>query len=162
MLLVLLIIFMVTAPLLTQGVKVDLPQAASEPVDEESQEPLVVTVNAEGDYYLNVGETPDSPIDNDAMVTLVAAVLKHKPGTQVLIRGDGRVRRQLTVVSSGPWTATDRRCELHLRSDIGGGMDRAHAGQDLLACKFLRPLPDLPCGYQCRLPPRLYRQRSQC
>ena len=95
--LVLLIIFMVTAPLLTQGVKVDLPQAASEPVEEESQEPLVVTVNAEGNYYLNVGENPDAPIDNEAMVTLVAAVLKHKPGTQVLIRGDGRVRYEKVV-----------------------------------------------------------------
>lgn len=95
--LVLLVIFMITAPLMTQGVKVDLPQAAAEPVEEESIEPLVVTVNAEGDYYLNVGAKPESPINNDAMVTMVAAVLKHKPGTQILIRGDGRVRYEKVV-----------------------------------------------------------------
>jgi biopolymer transport protein TolR len=95
--LVLLVIFMITAPLMTQGVKVDLPQASSEPVESEAQEPMIVTVNREGNYYLNIGEDTKSPIDNDTMVTLVAAVLRHKPKTQVLIRGDGLVRYEKVV-----------------------------------------------------------------
>ena len=96
--LVLLIIFMVTAPLLTQGVKVELPQAASNPIEEENgPEPVVVTVSAEGDYYLNIAKNPESPIDAQSMMTFVAAVLQQKPKTQVLIRGDGRVLYEKVV-----------------------------------------------------------------
>ena len=95
--LVLLVIFMITAPLLTQGVHVDLPQASAEPIQDDNTEPLVVTVNMDGDYYLNVGEEPEKPIDNDAMVTMVAAVLRHKPGTPVMIRGDGQVKYEKVV-----------------------------------------------------------------
>ena len=95
--LVLLVIFMITAPLLTTGVEVDLPQASSEPIDNEAAEPLIVTVNKEGDYYLSVGDNPDKPIDDQAMVTLTAAVLKHKPATPVMIRGDGRVEYSKVV-----------------------------------------------------------------
>jgi biopolymer transport protein TolR len=95
--LVLLVIFMITAPLLTTGVDVDLPQAAAEPIDKDAEEPLIVTVNKEGDYYLSVGEEPDKPIDDDAMITLTAAVLRHKPGTPVMIRGDGRVEYSKVV-----------------------------------------------------------------
>lgn len=95
--LVLLVIFMITAPLLTTGVEVDLPQAAAEPIDNEAQEPVIVTVNKEGDYYLNVGDSPEKPIDDEAMITLTAAVLKHKPGTPVMIRGDGRVEYSKVV-----------------------------------------------------------------
>jgi biopolymer transport protein TolR len=98
--LVLLIIFMVTAPLLTQGVKVDLPQAQSEPIDAENgPEPVVVTVSAEGEYYLNIAKKPESPIDADSMMNFVAAVLRQKPKTQVLIRGDGRVRYEKVVLA---------------------------------------------------------------
>ncbi len=86
--LVLLVIFMVTAPLLTQGVKVDLPQAASEPIESEQLEPLVVTVDAGGNYYLNIGADPKQAIDHQALVNKVAAVLRHKPDTPVLVRGD--------------------------------------------------------------------------
>ena len=98
--LVLLVIFMITAPLLTTGVQVDLPDAAAEPMgneDDASKEPLIVTVTKEGDYYLSVGENPDKPIDDSAMVTLVAAVLRHQPGTSVMIRGDGRVEYSKVV-----------------------------------------------------------------
>lgn len=95
--LVLLVIFMITAPLLTQGVYVELPEASAEPMKDDNSEPLVVTVNMSGDYYLNVGENPDNPIDDDTMVTLVAAVLRHKPGTPVMIRGDGQVKYEKVV-----------------------------------------------------------------
>jgi biopolymer transport protein TolR len=95
--LVLLVIFMITAPLLTTGVEVDLPQASAEPMNKEADEPLIVTVTKEGDYYINVGENPDKPIDDDTMMTLTAAVLRHKPGTPVMVRGDGRVEYEKVV-----------------------------------------------------------------
>jgi biopolymer transport protein TolR len=95
--LVLLVIFMITAPLLTTGVDVDLPQAVAEPIDKDAEEPLIVTVNKEGNYFLSVGDEPDKPIDDDAMITLTAAVLRHKPGTPVMIRGDGRVEYSKVV-----------------------------------------------------------------
>lgn len=97
--LVLLVIFMITAPLLTTGVSVELPQAEAESVTKDAKEPVIVTVNKEGDYYLNIGENPDKPISNDAMVTLVAAVLRHRPGTPILIRGDGRVSYSKVVIA---------------------------------------------------------------
>ncbi|MBT8121674.1 MAG: protein TolR [Gammaproteobacteria bacterium] len=89
--LVMLVIFMVTAPLLTQGVKVDLPQANAKAVDDKDQEPLVVTVDAEGNLYLNIGDDPQQPLDNDALLERIAAVQRRQPGKQVLVRGDHRV-----------------------------------------------------------------------
>ena len=91
--LVLLVIFMITAPLLTQGVSVELPQAASEPIETSSEniEPLVVTVDVNGNYFLNIGGDPKNPIDHQALVTKVAALLRHQPKTQVLVRGDKEV-----------------------------------------------------------------------
>jgi biopolymer transport protein TolR len=86
--LVLLVIFMITAPLLTQGVDVELPKAASEPMKADAREPLVVTVNKKGDYYVNVGEEQERPIDHETLVARVAAVLRNQPGTPVMVRGD--------------------------------------------------------------------------
>lgn len=86
--LVLLVIFMITAPLLAQGVKVDLPQLASEPIEPEQLEPLVVTVDARGDYFLSVGEGRDNSIDADTLVARVGAVLRNQPTTPVMVRGD--------------------------------------------------------------------------
>jgi len=95
--LVLLVIFMITAPLLTQGVAVDLPQATAESLSQDADEPLIVSVDAQGNYYINVGEDPDSPIDGDKMTTMVAAVLRHKPGTPVMIKGDRNVQYEKVV-----------------------------------------------------------------
>jgi len=86
--LVLLIIFMITAPLLSQGVEIDLPTADANPISPDQQEPLVVAVNKKGDYFLNIGDKPDQPIDAQLMVNRVAAVLKLRPDTPVLVRGD--------------------------------------------------------------------------
>jgi biopolymer transport protein TolR len=99
--LVLLVIFMITAPLLTQGVAVELPKAESEPMGGEADEPLVVTVTVNGDYYLNVGDTPDKPIDHQLLVTKVAAVLRHRPKTPVMVRGDTQVEYGKVVVAMG-------------------------------------------------------------
>jgi biopolymer transport protein TolR len=89
--LVLLIIFMVTAPLVTQGVKVDLPKAEAQPLEEESKPPLVASVDAKGQYFLNVGDSQQEPMSAVDLATLVAAHLQVEPGTPVVVKGDGAV-----------------------------------------------------------------------
>jgi biopolymer transport protein TolR len=89
--LVMLVIFMITAPLLTQGVKVDLPEASAEPIEDPDNEPLVVSVDAGGNLYLNVGESPDDAITEEDLVQTVAAVLRRQPKKSVLVRGDHTV-----------------------------------------------------------------------
>lgn len=84
--LVLLVIFMITAPLLTQGVQVDLPQASTRPVDVQDRETLVVTVDRAGRYYLD-----DRRIAADELRRKVAAILRVRPKTPVMIRGDRNV-----------------------------------------------------------------------
>jgi len=94
--LVLLVIFMVTTPLLTQGVAVELPQASSQPVPDLNKEPLIVTVDIDGNYYVSIGyvsigDEQDKPISHELLVQRVAAVMQYKPGTPVLVRGDAQV-----------------------------------------------------------------------
>jgi biopolymer transport protein TolR len=89
--LVLLVIFMITAPLITQGVKVDLPEARSEVISPQEQAPLIVSVDAAGRFYINYGDDPDRPVDRDVLVTRINALLRHQPGMQVLVEGDKRV-----------------------------------------------------------------------
>jgi biopolymer transport protein TolR len=89
--LVLLIIFMVTAPLITQGVKVDLPQADAKPLSKDMKPPLVASVDANGNYYLAVGTSKNEPMSAEDVATLVAAHLKLAPDTPVVVNGDGAV-----------------------------------------------------------------------
>ncbi len=98
--LVLLVIFMITAPLLSQGVKVDLPKAAARPVDSQDRETLVVTVDREGRYFLD-----DRRISPEELSRKTAAILRARPQTPVLIRGDrqsnyGEVVRAMTLLQS--------------------------------------------------------------
>ena len=69
--LVLLIIFMITAPLLTQGINVELPKVSAQPVAADSNEPLVLSVDKEGKFFLNVGDNTESPVDDAAIVERV-------------------------------------------------------------------------------------------
>lgn len=89
--LVLLIIFMVTAPLITQGVDVDLPQASAEPINDDGKLPLVASVDAEGNYYINIGGDQEQAMSAADVATLVAAHLQIEPETPVVVRGDGAV-----------------------------------------------------------------------
>lgn len=89
--LVLLVIFIITAPLLTQGVKVDLPQANSEPLPRQDQEPLIVTVDKGGNFFLNVGENSGNSISTETLLARVSAVLRRNPEIPVLVRGDRQV-----------------------------------------------------------------------
>ena len=92
--LVLLIIFMITAPLLTQGIQVDLPQAAAEPLDPElmqNNEPLVLSINRDGELFLNIGGDEETPIDEQTVLTRTAAVLRRNSQTPVLVKADEAV-----------------------------------------------------------------------
>ncbi|MFW2374489.1 MAG: protein TolR [Gammaproteobacteria bacterium] len=89
--LVLLIIFMITAPLIQQGVEIDLPQAAANPIAPDQAEPVVVSVDKSGAFYIDIGDEPDKPIDAQLLVNRVAAVLKLKADVPVLVRGDREV-----------------------------------------------------------------------
>ena len=89
--LVLLVVFMVSAPLLTQGVKVELPQTVSAPLDNDDQEPLVVSIKADGGYYLTVGSDEQAPKPLDEITTQVGKILKLQPQTPVLVWGDANV-----------------------------------------------------------------------
>jgi biopolymer transport protein TolR len=89
--LVLLIIFMVTAPLLTQGVQVDLPKAAATPLTEQKREPLVVSIDKRGRYYVNVGEAKQQPVDDKTLANNVHAVLVRDAETPVLLKADQSV-----------------------------------------------------------------------
>ncbi|MCP4992773.1 MAG: protein TolR [Gammaproteobacteria bacterium] len=86
--LVLLVIFMITAPLLTQGVKVDLPEADAEPLPAEADDPVVVNVNVSGELFINVGENPKSPVDAETLMTRIAAILRNKPKTPIMVGAD--------------------------------------------------------------------------
>ncbi len=98
--LVLLVIFMITAPLLSQGVKVDLPKAAARPVENQDRETLVVTVDRTGQYFLD-----DRHISPEDLRKKVAAILRLRPETPVLIRGDrqvdyGQVVKAMTLLQA--------------------------------------------------------------
>jgi biopolymer transport protein TolR len=86
--LVLLIIFMVTAPLLKQGVDVDLPTAPANPLDVASPEPIVVSVDREGLMYLSIASVPEAAINAVSLVESVQQALATQPKRPVMVRGD--------------------------------------------------------------------------
>ena len=101
--LVLLVIFMITAPILTQGVTVDLPKAASETLKSGDREPIIVSVNAAGDYFLNVSDNPEEVLDAHELQVKVAAelaLLKERgEDVPVLVKGDQGVNYGKVVIA---------------------------------------------------------------
>jgi len=95
--LVLLIIFMVTAPMLTQGVKLDLPQASADPVDTSDTEPMIVSVDLAGNFYINVGGDELNPITAGDVHSRVQKVLRANPRKLILVRGDKNVTYQQII-----------------------------------------------------------------
>lgn len=92
--LVLLVIFMITAPLLTQGVKVDLPRTEAKALTDQQKEPLIVTVDAPGNFYLNLADKPNQPITARTLSYLVTHLLASQQSAEqrpVLVRGDKNV-----------------------------------------------------------------------
>ncbi len=90
--LVLLVIFMVTAPILTQGVKVDLPKAATQPLKTpKEKEPIIVTVKKDGSYIIERGRSEDKAANLEYVERYVAKILKQAPQSDVFVRGDQAV-----------------------------------------------------------------------
>jgi len=96
--LVLLVIFMVTAPLLMQGVEVDLPKADSSPVSDSDAEPLIVSIDAQAKLYLNLGASDDQALSMETVKQRVATVLKRNPEKTVMVWGDAAVSYGEVVV----------------------------------------------------------------
>jgi len=103
--LVLLVIFMITAPLLTQGVKVELPRADAEPIEEEAKRPLVVSVDRKGDFFITYDDDRTRRLEAEELRRQAAAILKNNPGIPVLVKGDravdyGRVVEAMVLLQS--------------------------------------------------------------
>ena len=101
--LVLLIVFMVAAPLLTVGVPVDLPKAAA-PAINENKEPLVVTINSKGEIYLQ-----ETTIEDESLVPRLVAITHNNPTASIYVRGDqainyGRVLGIMSMISAAGFT----------------------------------------------------------
>ncbi len=89
--LVLLIIFMITAPLLSQGVKINLPQVPSEALPANDNDPVIISVDAAGNFFINYGENQDQPVSPDVLVNRVGALIKYRPKLPILVKGDAGV-----------------------------------------------------------------------
>jgi len=101
--LVLLVIFMITAPLLTQGIVVNLPDVAADPVDAALDEPLIFSVDRAGAFYLNFGDRADEPLDEQAVLERAAVVMRRDADTPILVRADdaavhGRVMKGIGLL----------------------------------------------------------------
>ncbi|NVK25537.1 MAG: protein TolR [Gammaproteobacteria bacterium] len=95
--LVLLIIFMVTAPLVTQGVKVDLPQADSQPLDEDSKQPIIASIDAEGLYFISTEGDSKTPMTATDLAVVVAAQLQVDPQIPVIVKADRKIAYEHVV-----------------------------------------------------------------
>ena len=89
--LVLLIIFMITAPLLSQGVNVELPKVPSKPLPPNEKEPVVVSVDKAGNFYINYGENQDEPVAAQVLANRIGALRRYQPQIPVFVKGDSNV-----------------------------------------------------------------------
>jgi biopolymer transport protein TolR len=122
--LVLLIIFMVTAPMLSQGVKVDLPKASAEPLPADT-EPLVLSIDAGGAMYLNIGD-PRAPLETQRALELASAVLRREPSRPVVVKADrtvqyGRVVEGMALLQQAGAQKVGFATESPASSPPGGG-----------------------------------------
>lgn len=95
--LVLLIIFMVTAPMLQQGIEVETPKAASETIPSSKEPPVVVSVDKDGSFYLNIADNPNTALAPEQIQARVAAWHQLKPQVPVLVKGDASVPYQKVI-----------------------------------------------------------------
>jgi biopolymer transport protein TolR len=89
--LVLLVIFMITAPLLTQGVKVDLVEADARPIEEDAKRPIVIGVESDGRLSITYDDDRTRFVDEDELLQMSAALIRNNPGSPVLVKGDRNV-----------------------------------------------------------------------
>ena len=99
--LVLLVIFMISAPLMVQGIQVNLPEASSEALPVQNTEPLIVSIDRDGALFLETGSTKNKPLTLDELNVSVSKIIDASPGLQVVIRGDGQVKYEkvMTVMA---------------------------------------------------------------
>lgn len=95
--LVLLVIFMVTAPMLTQGLQVELPKAVTDSISLKNREPVIVSIKADGSYWIKHGSGKDRRIKRDAIAARVSEILNASPEAPVLVNGDHRVKYGVVV-----------------------------------------------------------------
>ncbi len=89
---VLLIVFMVAAPMLTQGVNVDLPKTNAKPMEmPDNEEVLIISVKSDGSYYVNIGQQPEEPVVLEQLAEQVSKVIRAQPRRPVMIKGDKSV-----------------------------------------------------------------------
>ncbi len=88
---VLLMIFMITAPLVQTGVDVDLPQADAAAVDLKDEPPVIVSIKKDGNFFIDIGDRQDEPVEEDVLYERVAAVFRNNPKAQIYVRGDHMV-----------------------------------------------------------------------
>jgi len=99
---VMLVAFMVSAPIMNQSINVDLPKASSEPLEvPKDQKPIVISLKKDGSYYLNLDSTKNNPLSLNKIIDLVTKVKKAKPATLILLEGDKDVNygRVIAVMS---------------------------------------------------------------
>jgi biopolymer transport protein TolR len=94
---VLLVIFMISTPLLTQGVKVDLPQAKTENLELEVADTIIVKVDVRGEYYLTLGMAEEESVTRDSLLEQVKLQMQQKPKTTVLVAGDEQAEYRLVM-----------------------------------------------------------------
>ena len=99
--LVLLVIFMISAPLMVQGIQVNLPEASSEALPVQNTEPLIVSIDRDGALFLETGSTKNKSLTLDELNVSVSKIIEASPGLQVVIRGDGQVKYEkvMTVMA---------------------------------------------------------------
>ncbi|MGB0361312.1 MAG: protein TolR [Endozoicomonas sp.] len=89
---VLLVAFMISAPMLTQGIKVELPKTSSDSIAlPEDREILTISVKADGSYYIDLGGQGDKAVNLSSLIEKVSKIVSVKPDVQVLIQGDTHV-----------------------------------------------------------------------
>lgn len=99
--LVLLIVFMIAAPMMNQGIKVELPKAAADPVESKEDEPITVSIKKDGSYYIEVGGDPEKPRPLAEIKSIVSKILAEKPNTPVFVQGDKSVEYGAVVALMG-------------------------------------------------------------
>ena len=99
--LVLLVIFMISAPLMVQGIQINLPEASSEALTVKNNEPLIISIKKDGAIFLETDSTRDRSLSLEEMNNLVSKIFEASPSLQVVIRGDGEVKyeRVMTVMA---------------------------------------------------------------
>ena len=95
--LVLLVVFMVSAPLMVQGILLNLPEASNEPLPREQQDPLIISVDSKGQFYLEIQSSQNEPLALLQLSEKISSILKVNPSLQVVVRGDGQVEYQRII-----------------------------------------------------------------